>query len=98
MIWFLFFIAVALTTCSVLGIIRQRNPIIMLMCVVLIINASILILATVDRIRDVADGRFMAVVLMIFTGILAAWGFGAIRQIYKDKQMADIDEFRGTPE
>jgi len=98
MTWFLFAIAIVLVTLGVFGLIRQRNPINTMMCVLLIVNASILVLVTLDRIRSVIDGRFIALAIMVLTAILFHFGLGSILRIYRDKQMADIDEFKGMPD
>ena len=93
MVPFLLFIAFFLATVAASGAILKRNPLISLMSVVLLFNAAILVLAALDRVRDVQDGQLLAVFLMIAAAVLVAFGLRMIAKTFRGNRKADLDDF-----
>jgi NADH-quinone oxidoreductase subunit K len=89
---FLFCVAFLLFTIGAAGIVLRRNPLIMLMSIELMLNASNLILVTYDRLRDTLDGQLFALVLIGVAAAEVAVGLALIVRVFHDEPVADVDD------
>jgi NADH-quinone oxidoreductase subunit K len=90
---FLIIIAILLVLLGVVGIVANRNALITLMSALLVINGANIILVTLDRIQGMLNGQVFCLGLLALCVIITAFTSGMIRKFYRDKNMADIDEF-----
>lgn len=92
MIVFLFCVAFLLLAIGASGLVLRRNPLIMLMCIELMLNASNLILVTYDRVRDTLDGQLFTLILIGVAAAEVAVGLALIVTVFHDEPVADVDE------
>ena len=76
------------------GVLLRRNPLVILLCLELMLNAANLALIAFARMHGNADGHVFALIVMV----VAAWevtiGLGLIVAMYRNKLAIDVDEMR----
>lgn len=93
MVIFLLCISFFLIAAGTAGVVLRRNPLIMLMSIELMLNAANLMLVTVDRVRNSLEGQLFVLILMGIAAAEVAVGLALIVRIFRDKSIADVDEF-----
>ncbi len=76
------------------GILVRRSPLVILLCIELMLNASSLAFVAFARAHGNMDGQVMAVIIMVVAACEVAVGLGLIVAIYRKKLPVDVDELR----
>jgi NADH:ubiquinone oxidoreductase subunit K len=76
------------------GILVRRNPLVVLLCLELMLNAGNLALLTFARAHGNQDGHIFALIVMVVAACEVAIGLGLIVAIYRRKLPIDVDELR----
>ena len=90
-------LVVLLTACFVFctgaaGVVMRRNPVAVLMCVELMINAAILALILGSRIHGKAEGQSTALLVLVLGAAEAVVGLALALAVFRHKEQVDIDE------
>ena len=76
------------------GILVRRNPLVILLCLELMLNAGNLALVAFARAHGNQDGQIFALIVMVVAACEVAVGLGLIVAIYRRKLPVDVDELR----
>jgi NADH:ubiquinone oxidoreductase subunit K len=76
------------------GILVRRNPLVILLCLELMLNASNLALVSFARMHGNEDGQVFALIVMVVAACEVAVGLGLIVAIYRRRLPIDVDELR----
>ena len=95
--WYL--VVSALIFCiGVGGVLTRRNPLVILLCLELMLNAANLALVAFSRMWGHHDGQVFALIVMVVAACEVTVGLGLIVAIYR-RQLAvnvdDLNELRG---
>jgi len=93
MIVFLLIIAAVLVTIGTVGMILKRNPLLILMCALLIINGGSLALIVADRLHGSLEGQLLVLILMVAAFLLLVTGLALIQRVFGVETGADVDEY-----
>jgi NADH:ubiquinone oxidoreductase subunit K len=76
------------------GVLTRRNPLVILLCLELMLNAANIALIAFSRMWNNLDGQVFAVIVMV----VAAWevciGLGLVVALYRRRLPIDVDEIR----
>ena len=91
--WYL--VVSALVFCIGLGgILTRRNPLVILLCLELMLNAGNLALVAFSRAHGNQQGQIFALIVMVVAACEVAVGLGLIVAIYRRRLPIDVDELR----
>ena len=91
--WFL--IVSALMFClGAFGVLVRRNPLVILLCLELMLNAGNLALLSFSRMWGDGDGQIFAIIVMVVAACEVAIGLGLIVALYRRRLPVDVDELR----
>ena len=91
--WFL--IVSALMFClGAVGVLVRRNPLVILLCLELMLNAGNLALLSFSRMWGDGDGQIFALIVMVVAACEVAIGLGLIVALYRRRLPVDVDELR----
>ncbi len=76
------------------GIMVRRSPLVILLCLELMLNASNLALVAFARAHGNQDGQIFAIIVMVVAACEVAVGLGLIVAIYRRDLPVDVDELR----
>ena len=76
------------------GVLIRRNPLVILLCLELMLNAANLALVTFARMHGNGDGQIFALVVMVVAACEVAVGLGLIVAIFRRRLPIDVDELR----
>jgi NADH-quinone oxidoreductase subunit K len=76
------------------GILVRRNPLVILLCLELMLNAANLALVGFARMHGNQDGQVFALIVMVVAACEVAVGLGLIVAIHRRKLPIDVDELR----
>ncbi|ADB49590.1 NADH-quinone oxidoreductase subunit NuoK [Conexibacter woesei] len=76
------------------GVLTRRNPLVILLCLELMLNASNLALITFSRMHGDADGQVFALIVMVVAACEVAVGLGMIVAIFRRRLPIDVDELK----
>ena len=76
------------------GVLVRRNPLVVLLCLELMLNAANLALVAFSRAHGNQDGQIFAIVVMVVAACEVSVGLGLIVAIYRRKLPIDVDELR----
>ena len=76
------------------GVLVRRNPLVILLCLELMLNAANLSLVAFARMHGNHDGQIFALIVMVVAACEVAVGLGLIVAIYRRKLPVDVDELR----
>jgi NADH:ubiquinone oxidoreductase subunit K len=76
------------------GVLVRRNPLVVLLCIELMLNASNLALVAFARAHGNQDGQVFALIVMVVAACEVAIGLGLIVAIYRRRLPIDVDELR----
>lgn len=76
------------------GVILRRNPLIILLCLELMLNAGNLALIAFSRMHGNGDGQILAIIVMVVAACEVTVGLGLIVAIYRRKMPMDVDKVR----
>jgi NADH:ubiquinone oxidoreductase subunit K len=77
---------------GVSGVITRRNPLVVLLCLELMLNAGNLALIAFSRMWGNADGQIFALVVMVVAACEVTVGLGLIVAMYRRKLKIDVDQ------
>jgi len=91
--WYL--IVSALIFCiGVAGVLTRRNPLVILLCLELMLNAANLALVAFSRNSGDMGGQIFALIVMVVAACEVAVGLGLIVALYRRRLPIDVDELR----
>jgi NADH:ubiquinone oxidoreductase subunit K len=76
------------------GVLVRRNPLVILLCIELMLNAANLALVAFARANGNQDGQIFAIVVMVVAACEVAVGLGLIVALYRRRLPIDVDELR----
>ncbi len=91
--WYLVVSAIVFTI-GASGVLVRRNPLVILLCIELMLNAANLALVAFARANGNEDGQIFAVIVMVVAACEVAVGLGLIVALYRRKLPIDVDELR----
>jgi NADH:ubiquinone oxidoreductase subunit K len=76
------------------GVLVRRNPLVILLCIELMLNAANLALIGFARAHGDMDGQIFALIVMVVAACEVAVGLGLIVAIFRRRLPIDVDEMR----
>jgi NADH-quinone oxidoreductase subunit K len=76
------------------GVMTRRNPLVVLLCLELMLNAANLALLAFSRMWGNGDGQIFAIIVMVVAACEVTVGLGVIVAMHRRNLPADIDELR----
>ena len=76
------------------GVLVKRNPLVVLLCLELMLNAANLAFIAFSRMHGNADGQVMAIIVMVVAACEVTVGLGVIVALYRRRLPVDVDELR----
>lgn len=74
------------------GVLTRRNPLVVLLCLELMLNAGNLALLSFARMHGNADGQVFALIVMVVAACEVVIGLGLIVAMYRRRLPIDVDE------
>jgi NADH-quinone oxidoreductase subunit K len=91
--WYLGVSAIVFCT-GVAGVLTRRNPLVILLCLELMLNAANLALVAFARAHGNQEGQIFALIVMVVAACEVAVGLGLIVALYRRRLPIDVDELR----
>ena len=76
------------------GVLVRRNPLVILLCLELMLNAANLALIAFSRMHGNGDGQVFAIIVMVVAACEVTVGLGVIVAMYRRRLPIDVDEAR----
>lgn len=76
------------------GVLVKRNPLVILLCLELMLNAANLALIAFNRMHGGDDGQVFALIVMVVAACEVTVGLGIIVAMYRRRLPVDVDELR----
>ena len=76
------------------GVLLRRNPLVILLCLELMLNAGNLALIAFARMHGNADGQVFALIVMVVAACEVTVGLGLIVAMYRRRLPINVDELR----
>ena len=76
------------------GVLVRRNPLVILLCIELMLNAANLALIAFARANGDMEGQIFAIIVMVVAACEVAVGLGLIVALYRRRLPIDVDELR----
>ena len=76
------------------GVLVKRNPLVILLCLELMLNAANLAFIAFSRMHGNGDGQVMALIVMVVAACEVTVGLGVIVAMYRRRLPIDVDEVR----
>jgi NADH-quinone oxidoreductase subunit K len=89
--WFLF-LSAFLFVIGAVGVLVRRNPLVILICIELMLNAANLALVTFARQLQNMEGQLFALMSMTVAAAEAVIGLAILVDIFRVREVEDIDE------
>jgi NADH-quinone oxidoreductase subunit K len=91
--WYL--VVSALIFCiGVAGVLTRRNPLVILLCLELMLNAANLALVAFARHSGDMGGQIFALIVMVVAACEVAIGLGLVVALHRRRLPIDVDELR----
>ena len=74
------------------GVLTRRNPLVILLCLELMLNAANLALVAFSRMHGSGDGQVFALIVMVVAACEVTIGLGLIVAIPRRRLPVDVDE------
>jgi NADH-quinone oxidoreductase subunit K len=74
------------------GVLARRNPLVVLLCLELMLNAGNLALVAFARMHGNHDGQVFALIVMVIAACEVVVGLGIIVAMYRRRLPIDVDE------
>jgi len=91
--WFLVLSALIFAVGSA-GVLTRRNPLVILLCIELMLNAGNLALIAFGRMHGNGDGQIFAIIVMVVAACEVCIGLGVIVAMYRRRLPIDVDALR----
>ncbi len=92
-VWFVALSAVIFCI-GVGGVLMRRNPLVVLLCLELMLNAGNLALVAFGRVHGTGDGQIFALIVMVVAACEVVIGLGLIVALHRRDLPIDVDEIR----
>jgi NADH-quinone oxidoreductase subunit K len=89
--WFLYLSAI-LFTIGAVGVLVRRNPLVVLICIELMLNAANLTLITFSRQLQNIEGQLFALMAITVAAAEAVVGLAILVDIFRARDVEDVDE------
>jgi NADH-quinone oxidoreductase subunit K len=76
------------------GVLLRRNPLVILLCLELMLNAGNLALVAFARMHGSGDGQVFALIVMVVAACEVTIGLGVIVAIHRRRIPVDVDQLR----
>ena len=76
------------------GVLTRRNPLVILLCLELMLNAANIALIAFSRMWNNSDGQIFAVIVMVVAACEVCIGLGLVVALYRRRLPIDVDEIR----
>ncbi|CAA9537361.1 MAG: NADH-ubiquinone oxidoreductase chain K [uncultured Solirubrobacteraceae bacterium] len=76
------------------GVLVKRNPLVILLCLELMLNAANLAFIAFSRMHGNGDGQIMAIIVMVVAACEVTVGLGVIVAMHRRRMSIDVDEIR----
>jgi NADH-quinone oxidoreductase subunit K len=76
------------------GVLVRRNPLVILLCIELMLNAANLALVGFSRVHGNMEGQMFALIVMVVAACEVAIGLGLIVALFRRRLPIDVDELR----
>ena len=76
------------------GVVTRRNPLVILLCLELMLNAGNLALIAFSRMWGNGDGQVFAIIVMVVAACEVVIGLGIIVAMYRRRLAIDVDDLR----
>jgi len=77
---------------GIAGVLTRRNPLVVLLCLELMLNAGNLALVAFARAHGNHDGQVFALIVMVIAACEVVVGLGIIVAMYRRRLPIDVDE------
>jgi NADH:ubiquinone oxidoreductase subunit K len=91
--WYLV-VSALIFSIGVTGVLTRRNPLVILLCLELMLNAANLALVAFSRNSGDMGGQIFALIVMVVAACEVAIGLGLIVALYRRRLPIDVDELR----
>ena len=91
--WFLVVSALVFSVGAV-GVLTRRNPLVVLLCLELMLNAANIALIAFARMWGNAQGQIFAIIVMVVAACEVCIGLGLVVAIFRRRLPIDVDEIR----
>ena len=92
-IWYLVVSALIFAT-GVGGVLTRRNPLVILLCLELMLNAANLALIAFSRMWGNGEGQIFAIIVMVVAACEVTIGLGVVVAMFRRRVPIDVDELR----
>ena len=89
--WFLV-VSVFIFCIGIAGVLTRRNPLVILLCLELMLNAANLALVTFSRINGTLDGQIISFFVMVVAAAEVVVGLAIIMSIFRTRRSASVDD------
>jgi NADH-quinone oxidoreductase subunit K len=76
------------------GVLTRRNPLVILLCLELMLNAANIALIAFARMWGNAQGQIFAIVVLVVAACEVCIGLGLVVAIFRRRLPIDVDEIR----
>jgi len=76
------------------GVLVRRNPLVILLCLELMLNAANIALIAFARMWGNGDGQIFAIIVMVVAACEVCIGLGLVVALYRRRLPIDVDEIR----
>jgi NADH:ubiquinone oxidoreductase subunit K len=90
-VWFLV-LSAFIFVIGAAGVMTRRNPLVILLCLELMLNAGNLALISFSRMHGNEDGQVFALIVMVIAACEVVIGLGIIVAMYRKSLPIDVDE------
>ena len=91
--WYLA-VSALIFTIGAAGVMTRRNPLVVLLCLELMLNAANLALIAFARMYANTEGQIFALIVMVVAACEVTVGLGIIVAMYRRRLPIDVDELR----
>jgi NADH-quinone oxidoreductase subunit K len=91
--WYLS-VSALLFVIGITGVLTRRNPLVILLCIELMLNAANLALVAFSRMWGNAEGQVFALIVLTVAAAEVAIGLGIIVALFRRRLPIDVDELR----
>jgi NADH:ubiquinone oxidoreductase subunit K len=76
------------------GVLTRRNPLVVLLCLELMLNAANVALIAFARMHGNGQGQIFAIIVMVVAACEVCIGLGVVVALYRRRLPIDVDELR----
>jgi NADH:ubiquinone oxidoreductase subunit K len=91
--WYLVVSALVFAVGTV-GVLTRRNPVVILLCLELMLNAANIALIAFARMWGNAEGQIFAIIVMVVAACEVCIGLGLVVAVFRRRLPIDVDEIR----